>query len=321
MEERLVVMSTTLQEPQLEYLRKRYPQFTFKSYGRLEMPPVEELERAEIAFVYGGGNLVPYLKNCRFIHNMGAGVDGLIPIIDRYLGPDFPFSNGRGMYNVTLGEHTLGLLLTCLRGLDRCARNMSEGNWETYPVKGEIYDATVLILGAGAIGTHTAEAVKGFRPKKIIGYKRTPCAPFGPYDEIITTAEELDQALSVSDFVLISLPGGKFTKGLLDARRLNEVMKPGAGLVNIGRGSIVDTEAMMEALRTGRLSFAAMDVTDPEPLPKDHPLWKMDNVLISAHYAGLFANLQKHAEWFAENLDAFLAGKPLPGAVHHDWLY
>ncbi len=107
----------------------------------------------------------------------------------------------------------------------------------------------------------------------------------------------------------------------MDRRRLTELIKPGAGIVNIGRGSIVDTEALMEGLRSGRIAFAAMDVTDPEPLPADHPLWKMDNVLISAHYAGLFANLQKHAEWFAENLDAFLAGKPLPGAVHHDWLY
>lgn len=321
MEERLVIMSTTMQEEQLEYLRKRYPYLTFKSYGRLETPPVEEMERAEFAFVYGGGQLIPHLKNCRFLHNMGAGVDGLIPLIDKYLGEDFPFSNGRGMYNVTLGEHTLGLLLTCLRNLDSCARNMKKGEWKTFAVRGDIYDSNVLILGAGDIGTHTAKAIRGFSPKKIVGYKRTPCEPFGPFDEIITTQEELDKALSEADYILIALPGGKFTKGLIDRRRLMEITKPGAGLVNIGRGSIVDTEAMMEALKCGRLSFAAMDVTDPEPLPADHPLWKMDNVLISPHYAGLYANLQRHAEWFAENLDAFLAGKPLPGAVHHDWLY
>ena len=78
---------------------------------------------------------------------------------------------------------------------------------------------------------------------------------------------------------------------------------------------------MMDALRSGRLIFAAMDVTDPEPLPPDHPLWKMKNVLISPHYAGLYANLQRHAVWFEENLNAFLEGKPIPGAVHHDWLY
>lgn len=321
MEERLIVMSTTLQDEQLAYLRARFPQFTFKSYGRLEMPPIDELERCEVLFCYGGGNLIPHLKNCRFIHNMGAGVDGLIPIIDKYLGADFPFSNGRGMYNVTLGEHTLGLLLTSLRGLDDCSRNMTEGKWEVYPVHGEIFGSTVLILGAGDIGTHTAKAICGFAPKRIIGYKRTPCEPFGPYDEIITTQEELDAALAVSDYILICLPGGKFTKGLIDRRRLTEVIKPGAGLVNIGRGAIVDTEAMMDALRSGRLIFAAMDVTDPEPLPPDHPLWKMENVLISPHYAGLYANLQRHAVWFEENLNAFLEGKPIPGAVHHDWLY
>lgn len=321
MDERLIVMSTTLQQEQLDYLRGKFPQFTFRSYGRLEMPPVEELEACEVLFCYGGGNLIPYLKNCRYIHNMGAGVDGLIPIIDRYLGPDFPFSNGRGMYSITLGEHTMGLLLACLRGLDRCAQNMSCGKWETFPVKGEIYGATVLILGAGDIGTHTAKAIRGFSPKKIIGYKRMVCAPFGPFDEIITLSDELDHALAQSDYVLICLPGGKFTRGLMNRRRLLEVMKPGAGLVNIGRGAIVDTDAMVEGLRSGRLAFAAMDVTDPEPLPPDHPLWKLDNVLISPHYAGLFANLQRHAVWFEENLNAYLVGKVLPGAVHHDWLY
>ena len=98
-------------------------------------------------------------------------------------------------------------------------------------------------------------------------------------------------------------------------------MKRGAGLVNIGRGAIVDTDAMVDGLRNGSIGFAAMDVTDPEPLPPEHPLWGMDNVLISAHYAGLFADLQRHAQWFATNLEAFLAGEPLPGAVHHDWLY
>lgn len=321
MEERLVVMSTTLQEPQLQYLQRRFPQFTFRSYGRLETPPTDELERCEILFVYGGGNLIPKLKRCRYIHNMGAGVDGLIPILDKYLGPDFPFTNGRGMYNVTLGEHTLGLLLTCLRGLDSCARNMGQGRWQTFPVRGEIAGATALVLGAGDIGTHVGKALKGFGPARIIGYKRTPCDPFGPFDEIITTPQELDQALCASDYVLVCLPGGPFTKGLLDRRRLLSVLKEGAGLVNVGRGSILDTDALVEGLRSGHIAFAAMDVTDPEPLPADHPLWSMENVLISPHYAGLFANLQRHAEWFATNLEAFLEGKPLPGAVHHDWLY
>ena len=321
MAERLVVMATTMKEPQLQYLEARYPELTFKSYGWHEMPPEDVLQRAEVLFVYGRNDLVPYLKNCKFIHNMAAGVDGMIPLIDRYLGEGLPFSNGRGMYDVALGEHMMALLLTSLRSLDRSARNMEKGVWETFPVKGEICGSTVLVMGAGSIGTHTADAVKGFKPEKIIGYKRTPCDPFGPYDEIITTDEELDQALSVSDFVLISLPGGKFTKGMLDHRRLLEVVKPGAGIVNVGRGTIIDTEALMEALKSGRVGFAAMDVTDPEPLPEDHPLWKLDNVLISAHYGGLSANLDRHARWFAENLDAYLAGKPLPGAVHHDWLY
>ncbi|MBQ6550369.1 MAG: hypothetical protein IJL78_03070, partial [Lachnospiraceae bacterium] len=181
MAERLVVMATTMKEPQLQYLAARYPELTFKSYGWHEMPPEDVLQRAEVLFVYGRNDLVPYLKNCKFIHNMAAGVDGMIPLIDRYLGEGLPFSNGRGMYDVALGEHMMALLLTSLRSLDRSARNMEKGVWETFPVKGEICGSTVLVMGAGSIGTHTADAVKGFKPEKIIGYKRTPCDPFGPY--------------------------------------------------------------------------------------------------------------------------------------------
>ena len=107
---------------------------------------------------------------------------------------------------------------------------------------------------------------------------------------------------------------------MLDARRIG-LMKAGSVLVNIGRGSIVNTEALMEALCSGHIAAAGLDVTDPEPLPPDHPLWDCPNVLITPHISGLGASKQKHAEWFAENLRAYLEGRPQPGAVNREMKY
>lgn len=322
MQERLIVMSTTLQEPQINWLRARFPEFTFRTYGRTEMPPEDELRRCEILFNYGGSRQVDYLENCRYIHTMSAGIDGYLERIESKFGKGFPFTNGAGVYNVTLGEHTVALLLSALRGVDKSARIMPTGRWaiNEISVLGEIYGSSIAILGTGDIGNHVARALKGFQPREILGYKLHPCQPFEPYDEIFTGEDGLKTVLSRADYVLICLPGSPFTKGLI-GKDAFDCMKQGAGLVNIGRGAIVDTDAMMDALKSGKLSFAAMDVTSPEPLPEDHPLWKMDNVLITPHYAGLFANLQRHAEWFATNLQAFLDGKPLPGAVNTEWKY
>ena len=120
--------------------------------------------------------------------------------------------------------------------------------------------------------------------------------------------------------MLICLPGSPYTKDMLDARRI-ALMKDGVVIVNIGRGSILNTEALMEGLKSGHIAAAGLDVTDPEPLPADHPLWDCENVLITPHISGLGASKMKHAQWFAENLHAYLEGKPLPGAVNRAMKY
>ena len=120
--------------------------------------------------------------------------------------------------------------------------------------------------------------------------------------------------------MLICLPGSPYTKNLIDARHIG-LMKEGAVVVNIGRGSILNTGALMEALKSGHIAAAGLDVTDPEPLPPEHPLWDCPNVLITPHISGLGASKQKHAEWFAENLRAYIEGRPLPGAVNREMKY
>ncbi len=323
MSERLIVLSTTLQEPQVRWLRERFPQFTFKAYARKERPDPEALAACEVLFNYGTWSQIEQLSsNCRYIHTMSAGIDGYIEAIEKKFGAGFPFTNGAGVYNVTLGEHTVALLLAALRGLNKAAQIMPSGRWATDEVRvlGEVSGSTIAVLGTGDIGLHAAKALKGFGPKAILGYKLHPTEPFGPFDEILTGEEGLRSALSRADHVLICLPGSPFTKGLIGEEQF-ATMKKGAGIVNIGRGSIVDHAALVRALQSGRLAYAAMDVTDPEPLPADSPLWRMDNVLITPHYAGLYADLQRHAEWFAENLQAHLDGRPLPGAVDTRWRY
>ena len=182
-----------------------------------------------------------------------------------------------------------------------------------------IYASRVTLLGTGDIGNNAARicAAMGAR---VLGFKLHACEPFPPYSEIYTGDDGLDALLPQADAVLVCLPGSPFTKDMLDARRIG-LMKAGSVLVNIGRGSIVNTEALMEALRSGRIAAAGLDVTDPEPLPPDHPLWDCPNVLITPHISGLGASKQKHAEWFAENLRAYLEGRPQPGAVNREMKY
>ena len=131
---------------------------------------------------------------------------------------------------------------------------------------------------------------------------------------------ELDAELPQADLVALSLPGTPETLHLFGAERL-ALCKPGAILLNVGRGTAVDGEALAAAVHSGQLSGAGLDVTDPEPLPPEHPLWDCPNVLITPHISGLGASKQKHAEWFAENLRAYIEGRPLPGAVNREMKY
>lgn len=319
MDKRICVVGCDLGPGPMAYLREQFPEFEFLSYPRNAKVPDEVLARAEVLMNYGDKSQIAPAKNVRYIHTISAGIDGYIDEVDRCHGSALPVTNGAGVYSDAVGEHVIALLLAVVHGIVPSVRNMAEKQWPAIPMLGNVNGKTIAVLGTGDIGNNAARicAAMGAR---VLGFKLHACEPFPPYSEIYTGDDGLDALLPQADAVLVCLPGSPFTKDMLDARRIG-LMKAGSVLVNIGRGSIVNTEALMEALRSGRVAAAGLDVTDPEPLPPDHPLWDCPNVLITPHISGLGASKQKHAEWFAENLRAYLEGRPQPGAVNREMKY
>ncbi len=319
MDKRICVVGCDLGPGPMAYLREQFPEFEFLSYPRNAKVPDEVLARAEVLMNYGDKSQIAPAKNVRYIHTISAGIDGYIDEVDRCHGSALPVTNGAGVYSDAVGEHVIALLLAVVHGVVPSVRNMAEKQWPAIPMLGNVNGKTIAVLGTGDIGNNAARicAAMGAR---VLGFKLHACEPFPPYSEIYTGDDGLDALLPQADAVLVCLPGSPFTKDMLDARRIG-LMKAGSVLVNIGRGSIVNTEALMEALRSGRIAAAGLDVTDPEPLPPDHPLWDCPNVLITPHISGLGASKQKHAEWFAENLRAYLEGRPQPGAVNREMKY
>ena len=171
------------------------------------------------------------------------------------------------------------------------------------------------VLGLGDIGGEFAKRAKALGAR-VIGVRRTGTDKPDFVDELIHT-DKLDEYLPQADCVAITLPGTTATKGMFDAERMAK-MKDGAILLNVGRGMIVDTDALCAALENGKLAGAGVDVTDPEPLPADHPLWKMENAVITPHISGGYHLQETHdriVRIMAENLKRFLAGEPLRNVV------
>ena len=177
-----------------------------------------------------------------------------------------------------------------------------------------ITDGTA-VLGLGDIGGEFAKRAKALGAR-VIGVRRKGTDKPDYVDELILT-EKLDEYLPTADCVAITLPGTKETKGMFGAERLSK-MKDGAVLLNVGRGMIVDSDALYDALESGKLSGAAVDVTDPEPLPAKHPLWQQENAVITPHVSGGFHLPETHdriIRIMAENLSAFRKGEPLRNVV------
>lgn len=248
----------------------------------------------------------------QWVQSESAGVDRLV------FGPEpFPdhvlLTNASGVYGIPAAEHILGLMLHFARGFGFYFHNQRQGAWvrdvsHAHMLKGR----TLVVLGLGDIGTQVVKRARAFG-MRIFGVKRTPGNVDGV--ERVVTMDEMDEVLPLADHLVITLPLTQETKALLNRRRLGLLPK-GAYLYNIGRGAVVDEEALIEALQTGHLGGAGLDVFETEPLKEGHPLWSMNNVLITPHIgADTPWNSDATAEVFIENLKRFAAGQTLQNVV------
>jgi D-2-hydroxyacid dehydrogenase (NADP+) len=200
-------------------------------------------------------------------------------------------------------------MLALIRDFPRLLRNRDEGKWERWPA-GLLYGKKAVILGIGVIGREIAKKCKAFG-MTVYGISRVRRVVPQPTDGVDSYLgpEDLEEAASVADFLVIVAPYTPETYRIVN-REILIRMKPTAFLINIGRGELVDEEALIDALKTGRIAGAALDTFVQEPLPSNHPFWSMENVIITPHVGGMSdIYVEQALSVFEENLRRFLAGE------------
>jgi len=242
---------------------------------------------------------------------------------EEYLGhrlgaqPGLRVCNAQGVYSISCAEHAIALMLALARHLGAHAREAAARRWNRSRQYGEIAGTTACIVGLGDIGQELAWRCAGLG-MTVIGVRRTPGAPPPRGVAQVYPPEQLLTAVAAADHVFGTLPGGTDTTRFF-SHEVFAAMPPGAFFYNVGRGSSVDESALIEALRSGHLGGAGLDVLDPEPPRADNLLWEMENVIITPHVAGLAKQMtERLARLVIDNLTRYHQGRPLHNMVTLD---
>ena len=243
-----------------------------------------------------------------------AGVDPYCKDPTIFANPDCVLTNSN-VYGVTIAEHVVMVTLMLLRRMPEYEEIVRNRSWSNQLPIRSIRDNEFTILGTGNIGVNVAERVRGMGAAKIIGLSRSG-KPHPAFDEVHPIAD-LDKVLPGTKILVMALPGTAETIHILNRARIALLPKD-ACVINVGRGTAVEQEPLIEALNSGRIAGAALDVMDPEPLPQDHPLWSAKNLILTPHVSGnmtLGYTCDTNVAMFCEDLKNYAAGKPLNGFV------
>jgi phosphoglycerate dehydrogenase-like enzyme len=288
---------------------------TGDGYARATPAVLEAVEGAEVYCGFGiPAELLERGSDLKWVHSGSAGVGS--SLTPQMMASDVIFTNSKGVHGPPMAETVLGMILYFARGLDFAAAGMREGRWTTdayyspeSPVR-EVSTCTVGVLGFGGIGQGIAARVAPLGAR-VLGYRRgglgrwetwiEPAAPAripeapknlhaqeepGYSVTNLSGPEGFEELLRESDYLIVCAPSTPQTDGIINAESI-ERMKDGAVLINVSRGSLVDEEALVDALRSGKLRGAGLDVVSREPLPEDSPLWGFGNVLITPHVSAV----------------------------------
>lgn len=285
-------------------------------------PSPEALAAIRGAEVYLGYGIPPELLRAagdglRWVHSGAAGVGGML--YPEMLDADVVVTNSAGIHAEPIADSVLAMALHFARGLDFAVRAQAERRWDRSPFDAagapirEVEELTVGILGLGGIGRAAARRFAALGARVLATRRSGTEAPEGV--ELLRGEGALHRLLEASDVLVVAVPDTPATRGVIGRAEL-ERLPPGAVLVNVARGRVVDEEALGEALRGGRLRGAALDVFAREPLPPASPLWDLPNVLVTPHVSGTSHRFwRRETDLVVENARRYLAGEPLLNLV------
>ena len=280
-------------------------------YARSSTVTPEQLAQATVIFGWPKPEGMGQAVRLKWFQTMWAGSDeytGMLP-------QGVTLTSSSGSNSRSVAEHMLSGMLALCRRLPAYRDSQRARLWKDEGAMKTILGGTVLVVGAGHVGAEFARLCQGLGAETV-GLKRTVDGPIPGFDRVCPM-DALDGLLPQADVVALALPHTPQTAGLMDRARL-ERMKDDAILVSAGRGSVLDQEALAELMTAGKLWGAALDVTDPEPLPPDSPLWDVPNLLLTPHVAGgmrLEITRRRCVEMAQENLRRYLAGERLENVV------
>lgn len=288
----------------------------------IKVTTISSLDKQEIAkqikdidIIAGVQPVIPSIKNAKnlkLIHVFSAGVDKVLT--PEIVKSKIIVSNSSGIHATPIAEHVLGFMLIFTRKFYDTFRKHQEKIWEANQNLTELRDKTVLVVGLGHIGTEVARLVSCFKANIIAIKQNTKHKP--NFVDKLYANEQLEKVLPKADFVVLCLPLTSQTHNLFNAKKF-KLMKKSAIIINIGRGGLINEKELIEALDKKIISGAGLDVTEEEPLPKENPLWEMNNVIITPHHSGWSEKYMDRAiDLFCLNLKAYLKGEKLPNLVY-----
>jgi phosphoglycerate dehydrogenase-like enzyme len=297
-------------------LRERFPQHTFRHATNDELA-LALIRGAEVAFsTHVTPAQLAAAPTLQWIHSPAAGVGSML--YHEMVENEVVMTNSRGISADTMAEHVLAVTLALFRRLPLAFRRQQEHVWAQDEISGPpsnraIANSRVLIVGLGAIGTAVAKRMSALGAR-VTAIRRTSRPGTGDPVEV-APPDGLREFLPAADVVVISAPQTAETRGLIGAEELR-LMSPRTVIVNVSRGPLIDEAALLAALQDGSIAGAALDVFSEEPLPRDHPMWDMPNVLITPHTSGFRPDHWDAAtDLFAENLRRYEDGRPLLNPV------
>jgi len=307
--EKIVVVG--LDEAAVAQLRKSAPP-TVRLVTPLPGQVADELGNAD-AFISPQLNrdLLHAGKRLRWVQILNAGVEDVLPLLKE---TNIALTNLKVVLGPEVADHAMALLLALTRGLNETIP--ARGKWEqpeNIAQLTELDGKTAVIVGVGGVGTQIAARAAAFG-MTILGVDPKDAPPASVIQQMVKP-NQIDTVLPRADVVFVTVPETPATKGMIGAAQFQE-MKRGAYFIAVSRGSVYSMDALVQALASRRLAGAGVDVTDPEPLPKNHPLWKFKNVVITPHIAGASdRSLTRVLDLLRENINRFAAGSPLLNTV------